>query len=509
MKHADLISRLVTFGLSFLGRLLKKIMLIAFGICIPFIAYFVIYAVQINYESKAISQLKELYIKDNESIPEILLQPRALAYVCSYTDLSKDNICKEYKQLSDIKTYALIIGFIFIAWFIGISILGIIGQIHRFLLVGIFTSGMYISIFLGIILLSANGILVIAAIYYAESVAIGRVHVGIIFSIGIAICIGVKNLILPAFRAIRKSEIRVKGKIIQEDEFSEIWKVIREAASKLKALPPKHLVVGFDETFFVTESKVYCFDDVLMGRTMFLSLPLMRQLEKEELLAIIGHELGHFRGADTIYSQRFYPIYRGTSESLHNIYSGISSSGGIVFFPVFALFVHFMEVFSKIETKIGRKRELVADSAGSELTANKWMGSALTKIYAYSGIWNFIIEKRMIEAIGEGKQITNCAVFYGEILEVLDEEFFNDNLKHATLQHPTDTHPSLDIRLQELGAKLVNFKPFIKSKPINSAIQLISKNENIEKELSDLEHLILIKSGVATPPESLLRVDNE
>jgi len=42
-----------------------------------------------------------------------------------------------------------------------------------------------------------------------------------------------------------------------------------------------------------------------------------------EFTAIVGHELGHFRGEDTAMSQQFYPIYRGTTAAIE----GLAASG--------------------------------------------------------------------------------------------------------------------------------------------------------------------------------------
>jgi Zn-dependent protease with chaperone function len=39
----------------------------------------------------------------------------------------------------------------------------------------------------------------------------------------------------------------------------------------------------------------------------------------QELSAVIVHELGHFKGADTAFSLHFYSIYRGTFDSLQGV----------------------------------------------------------------------------------------------------------------------------------------------------------------------------------------------
>ena len=62
-----------------------------------------------------------------------------------------------------------------------------------------------------------------------------------------------------------------------------------------------------------------CLDGKLKGRTMFLSLSLCRILSLDEMKAVLGHELAHYKGLDTRFSRRFYPIYRGATQGLVSV----------------------------------------------------------------------------------------------------------------------------------------------------------------------------------------------
>jgi len=57
-------------------------------------------------------------------------------------------------------------------------------------------------------------------------------------------------------------------------------------------------------------------DTKLEGETLHLSLPLARILTLEEIKGITGHELGHFRGADTYYSLKFRLFIRASHTRL-------------------------------------------------------------------------------------------------------------------------------------------------------------------------------------------------
>jgi Zn-dependent protease with chaperone function len=125
---------------------------------------------------------------------------------------------------------------------------------------------------------------------------------------------------------------------------------VNEVAQRLDALPPEHIIVGLDPNFFVTEAEVQYPGGTCNGRTLYCSLPLSRILRTEEFIGIIGHELGHFKGEDTKFSQQFFPIYRGTVNSIAALqHSGGQGSGVIALLPAIALFSYFLECFSVAE----------------------------------------------------------------------------------------------------------------------------------------------------------------
>lgn len=251
---------------------------------------------------------------------------------------------------------------------------------------------------------------------------------------------------------------------------------------------PDNILVGLGVDCYVTEANVTCLKEKLKGRTLFLSLPLMRRLGKSELLAIVGHELGHFRGADTFYSQKFYPIYRGAYEGLEALAPNEGASN-FVLLPVYALFAHFMDEFSKIQIKISRSRELVADKAGSELSTPEIMASALTKICAFSEFWS-TVENKMIQMVKQNQQLRNCSQAYAEFIDTMSEgELLTHLHSEPKISHPTDTHPPFHLRLKELGFDLEDCTRLL-NHPMGEAASMLLQDslEKIEIELNDIEH---------------------
>jgi Zn-dependent protease with chaperone function len=102
------------------------------------------------------------------------------------------------------------------------------------------------------------------------------------------------------------------------DAQPQLWSFVREIASHLGATPPSNIVIGLAPNFYVTSADVTVYPErrKQLNETLYLSLPLMRILSRQELTAVIGHELGHFKGDDTKFSLKFYPIYAGTTQAL-------------------------------------------------------------------------------------------------------------------------------------------------------------------------------------------------
>src|SRR5690606_27533200 len=107
----------------------------------------------------------------------------------------------------------------------------------------------------------------------------------------------------------------------RREEAKTIWELVTAVARKVGARVRDHVIVGLQPTFYVTGADVNLWGErrTRRGQTLYLSLPLLRLLRREEIEAIVGHELGHFRGSDTAYSLRFAPLYVGMSRAVETM----------------------------------------------------------------------------------------------------------------------------------------------------------------------------------------------
>ena len=261
---------------------------------------------------------------------------------------------------------------------------------------------------------------------------------------------------------------------------------------------PDALVTGLEPNFYVTESEVLSLDGKLSGRTMYVSLLLCRILSVDELKAVLAHELAHYKGADTGFSKNYYPIYRGATEGLANIASGFSENSGasgIVLLPAFTTLAYFLDCFSESEREIGRERELIADSEAAKVTSAQYLASALVKVHAFSDVWPEL-RNGMKDTLEHGEALANASLLFATIVNNLDRSEVLRNVSESGPVHPTDTHPPLTQRLNNMKVSYGDvLQQASSTSPEVPGSSVFDNVETLEAELTNVEHAVMIKRG--------------
>jgi Zn-dependent protease with chaperone function len=222
-----------------------------------------------------------------------------------------------------------------------------------------------------------------------------------------------------------------------------LWAAVRDAASKLQTAPPDHILLGMKDNFYVTELSVITDGGKVAGRTLYLSLPLIKRLTPDEVLAIIGHELGHFMGSDTQITREFYPLRYKANATIQTL----ARSGWVGWASVQSL-IFFNWCFGSVEQETSRERELKADQVGARLTSPATQARALVRFHIFS-------EALRLSLIGQGgARLDNpYEASLAPIIRdrLLPREAFWTQLFESKASHPLDSHPPLNVRLESLG----------------------------------------------------------
>jgi Zn-dependent protease with chaperone function len=485
--------------------MVSRVWLFGLLLVVPLIGFGVAEAIQMHHNSELRSVLRQQYPQATES----QLGQFTVDRLCEDPTAGSREFCEANSNLNLMSLASLGAGAVGLLLLALIRTAGILARNSRSFLVVLFRLGLYLTVVVLIGLVLVHAAVAIAAIYYGESALIGRIHVGIILAIGLGAVIGVFNMARGAFSLIRKAETFVIGYALPREEAPELWKRVDDTADQLHALRPQNLVVGLDPNFFVTEADVACLNGTLSGRTLYCSLPLCRVLTKSELTSILGHELGHFKGMDTKFSERFYPIYRGTASSLSSLLAASGEgSGALALLPAIAVLSYFLESFSVAESRLSRERELAADQAGASVTSSSTIATALVKIHAFAGMWEGI-QEAAANALREHKGFINASKAYAEAVRESAAPHALDGIAESHLSHPTDSHPTLAVRLDSLQTSIsLLANAALDVTPVEPAIALIPDPEGTEETISETYQLILARSlGIDLSSASPLAAD--
>jgi len=226
-------------------------------------------------------------------------------------------------------------------------------------------------------------------------------------------------------------------------EAPALWQSVRDAAARLGTSPPEHILIGMKYNFYVTELAVIFRSGRTAGKTLFLSYPLLKQLSVEEVMGVIGHELGHFMGADTELTLHFYPLRRKVQGIM-----GALGKSGLAAFSSFYTASLFIWAFEGVASESSRARELLADRKGAELAGAEAQARALIRLHVVLAA----VDRGLLKPAGElaaNPFDSRTAQFVAA--NIAPEDPFWTSLFAKAQPHPMDSHPRLADRLEALG----------------------------------------------------------
>lgn len=367
--------------------------------------------------------------------------------------------------------------------------------------------------FAGLVLVAALVItqigIIAATAYFAEAYWLGQVHVVILLGVAALGALLGLGILWRTLRMFRPAVGAVVGVPFSPIEQPRLALLVQQIAKATHARMPDNIVLGLDPNFFATTAPMHTPTSrrLLTGQTLYLSLPLMRVLSLDEVKAVVGHELAHFSGSDTLYSRQFAPIYRGLQEAAQAADEHKKYDKNPLLMPA-RLFLRFMmDCFARNAAKASRARELRADRIGSAAASPADLGYALIK----SGILSMLWHKEMddtLHDIARGKFRRNMSASFEDKLRYdVDPEKLPPLVAFSLgdhTPHPTDSHPETKERLTALGLNIVDvtsearvMERFFAAKP---AAMALDNMENVEEILTQIYHQIII--GPRNVPQS-------
>ena len=231
------------------------------------------------------------------------------------------------------------------------------------------------------------------------------------------------------------------GELVTEADAPRLWQRIRDIAQRLKTPAPDHLVAGIDANFFVTEAPLTVGTQTLQGRKLYVSVPLLRQLDREEADAVLAHELAHLSGGDARSSAALGPKLTQFDRYMGHLYEGGMSRVVLPFLELYRM------VFQLALSRDSRAREFRADRVAAKLVSQRAISHSLIKIAAYASyradVENglFSRDERLDGQLGIGHRVaTGLPRWAGT-------PAFADAMDDGQVPHPYDSHPPLGERM--------------------------------------------------------------
>ena len=347
-----------------------------------------------------------------------------------------------------------------------------------------------------------QGAILTFGLFVAESYYLERIHLYLIAGVGLGSAGVVYKLFMESLTFGAKYESGIHAVAVSEQKSPGLHAFVKNLAEKLGARAPDNIIVGLEPNFFVTSAEIRIPDAArpLEGETLYVSVPLARLMNVSEFAAVIGHELGHFRGEDTAYSLKFAPVYAGLGQALMAT-SHVSGEGisGLAKMPAKAMLSFMMDVFARNERTIGRERELMADKAGAEVASAESLVTSLIKISLYAQIWAYI-QAENIARLRDGKTTRNLSSLLESRarfdIEHKKMDEIIDAVAETSISHPTDTHPTVSERMKSLDVERTQIDKSQILVPETSAILLFRNALPLEEKLTVMEHKLMAAAGL-------------
>lgn len=393
-----------------------------------------------------------------------------------------------------------------LALLITVKLAAVLTGWHRSALALAFPPIAFLALLVCGLIAMAQGLLIAGSIFVLEAHFLGTVHMILVGFVAVMAIGAGGGVIISALGMFRKATTTVVGLPIRPIDAPHIHRVISALCRKLDTKPPTNIVLGLDATFFATSANVMTpFEKGAMrGETLFLSLPLLRMLSEEEITSVIGHELAHFSGADTAYSKRFAPVYRGLDTALVRL-RGEDNKLGPLTLPASYILGFVLETFARASGRISREREIRADKFGAEAGSPEALSDALLKVSVLSAIWNAEFDE-MINRVQHGRFSRNLS---RNFVDRTRYDIDHDKISglavlamESEVPHPTDMHPVTSDRISALGLAPETFANVDRLKasiiPDKTLIARSDSIEKIEERLTDVyQQIIAQQTGVS------------
>lgn len=412
------------------------------------------------------------------------IEQHPISAICASSDeenrAARDSLCEVYSQpwqfywAQTLATLCMVLGGITLFALAALGLLAFINEKAQYL--SLTLGWRSLTLFAALQTVAQAG-LIIWLSFWLTAFFWHKYYVKLIMIAAIAALAMVFYVVVKVFKAIHNQH-QVEGQVVGELQAPELWLRVRNLAARLKTPPPDHIVAGIDCNFFVTEAPMTVAGETLKGRSLYLSIPLLRILNQTEADAVLTHELAHLRGGDTAQSAAVGPKLQQFDQYCYEM-----AQASI--WPVFYLMNLYRMIYEFAHAEHSRHREFLADKIAAKVVSGKAVAHSLLKIAAYASYRNNI-ENELFARDQEHGAAIGIAQYVADGLHpyAMSPDFINA-MDAANIPHPYDTHPRLQERMKNVGVYIpeIEFGSIVTKEPEDSWANYIKNARSIEEKL--------------------------
>jgi len=235
------------------------------------------------------------------------------------------------------------------------------------------------------------------------------------------------------------------GVLVTERDQPALWSEIRDLATAVGTREPDEIRLVPQVNAAVSEDAKFL--GLVPGtRRMYIGVPLVLGLSRQEVRSVLAHELGHYSGKHTALG----PVtYRG-KEAIARVLGELGPES-----IVGRLLGLYGRLYYAVSHSVSRRQELEADEFSARLAGRDAAASALSKLLPLDAAWDHFVDS--YASLGQDTGRRPAAVFQG-FESMLHDPETREQLAKIRDEHPEppssvyDSHPPTSQRISKISS---------------------------------------------------------
>ncbi|KRC63381.1 hypothetical protein ASE12_00560 [Aeromicrobium sp. Root236] len=235
------------------------------------------------------------------------------------------------------------------------------------------------------------------------------------------------------------------GVLVSDRDQPGLWSEVRELAGAVGTRSPDEIRLVPQVNAAVSEDAKFL--GLISGtRRMYIGVPLVLGLSRQELRSVLAHELGHYSGKHTALG----PVtYRG-KEAIARVLGELGPDS-----IVGRLLGLYARLYYAVSHSVSRRQELEADEFSARLAGRGAAASSLSKLLPLDAAWDHFVDS--YAALGQDSGRRPAEIFQG-FASMLDDPETREQLVKIRDEHPEqpssvyDSHPPTSQRIAKIEA---------------------------------------------------------